>query len=317
MPKTAIGPMKWEKQGLIYCPDGSNPWAKQYASLPIPFLIAPKRLRIFVSFCDESMIGRVGYVDVDPNNPKHILDIASHPVLDIGKPGRFDENGLIASSILSSNGKIYMYYVGYQLGQKVRYYQFGGLAISDDGGNSFYRAQETPIIDRIDGEALNRTAPFVIYENGRFRMWYVGGNEWTEVNGKSLPVYNMRYLESLDGVNWTGKGKVCLDFKNKDEHVVGRPWVYKENDTYKMFLSSRTHSKGYRLGYAESKDGLSWQRLDDKIDIDVSETGWDSQIMAYASIFKWENKTYMFYNGNDCGRTGFGYALLSPNMLAG
>jgi hypothetical protein len=236
--------------------------------------------------------------------------------LDIGRPGRFDESGLIASCVLPVGNKLYMYYVGYQLGKKIRYYQFGGLAISTDRGNSFQRVQEIPVIDRSDGESLNRTAPFVLHENGRFRMWYVSGDKWTEVNGETLPIYNMRYIESSDGINWPRQGKVCLDFKNEDEHVVGRPWVYKENGAYKMLLSSRTRSKGYRLGYAESKDGFNWLRKDDCVGIDVSESGWDNQVIAYGSIFKWNNLMYLFYNGNDCGRTGFGYAVSPLNMVA-
>jgi predicted GH43/DUF377 family glycosyl hydrolase len=310
MANLTVETMKWLKKGLLYCPDGSAPWAQQYACLPTPMLIDSQRLRIFLAFCDQKMIGRVGYVDVDPDNPENILTISPQPILDIGKPGRFDENGVVPTSILPVADKLFMYYVGYQIGQKIRYYQFGGLAVSVDGGNSFQRAQEVPVIDRSHEESLNRTAAFVMLENQRFRMWYVAGSEWTTVNGKTFPTYNVRYLESSDGIQWPTCGKICLNFESEDEYVIGRPWVVKTAGIYKMFLSSRTKSNGYRLGYAESKDGISWRRLDNMIDIDVSSSGWDSQMIAYASIFNWKEKTYMFYNGNDCGRSGFGYALL-------
>lgn len=301
--------MSWLKQGLIYCPDGSVPWAKQYAFPPTPLLIDQERLRIFVSFCDENTVGRVGYVDVNANNPKEVLAVSQRPILDIGKPGRFDENGVVPTCVLPVGNRLYMYYVGYQIGQKVRYYQFEGLAISDDGGDTFERVQENPVIDRSDGEAVNRTSAFVMLEDGKFRMWYVAGSEWTTVNGKSLPIYNLRHIESEDGIRWPGQGSVCLDFKDKDEHALGRPWVFKEEGIYKIFFSSRTASLDYRIGYAESDDGLTWRRLDHLAGIDVSKTGWDSQMVAYASIFKGKKQTYMFYNGNYCGRTGFGYAV--------
>jgi hypothetical protein len=77
-----------------------------------------------------------------------------------------------------------------------------------------------------------------------------------------------------------------------------------------MFYSIRTRSKGYRLGYAESKDGVTWQRRDDDVGIDVSADGWDSEMIAYASVVAHGDKVYMFYNGNNCGATGFGYAIL-------
>lgn len=310
MAGTSVRTAHWIKKGLIYCPDGSMPWAKHYAFPPTPLLLSEDRLRIFLTFCDEKTVGRAGYVDLDPKNPGRILAVSKKPILDKGGPGRFDENGLLPTCVLRVGKYLYMYYVGYQLGQQVRYFQFQGLAVSDDDGESFERVQEVPILDRSHGEAVNRTSAFVMQENGRFRMWYVGGSDWTEVNGKPLPIYDMRYIESDDGIKWPAHGDVCLEFKSDDEHALGKPWVYKEDGIYKMYFSSRTRTKDYRLGYAESADGVKWQRKDEQVGIDVSEDGWDSQMIAYASIFKHDGVTYMFYNGNNCGRTGFGYAVL-------
>ena len=107
---------------------------------------------------------------------------------------------------------------------------------------------------------------------------------------------------------------MCLDFRDDDEYALGRPWVVKDSNIYRMFYSIRTRSKGgYRLGYAESGDGLSWERKDDAVGIDVSDTGWDSEMIAYASIYRHENDTYLFYNGNNCGATGFGLAQLAQS----
>ncbi len=302
--------MKWIKKGLIYCPDGTYDWAKKYAFPPTPYFIKEDILRIYVAFCDKNTVGRIGFVDVDPDNPSKILKISQKPVLDIGSPGAFDENGILPTCVLKSEDELFMYYVGYQLGYKVRYFQFEGLAISKDGGNSFQRYSKVPIIDRSDIEMLNRTSAYVIKENDIFKMWYVGGSEWTYVDGKHLPIYNMRYLESDDGKKWGGEGEVCIDFGNEDEHAFGKPFVLRENGIYKMWYSIRTRSKNYRLGFAESKDGLKWERKDDEIGIDVSKSGWDSEMIAYSSIFKHKGNVYMFYNGNNCGETGFGYAIL-------
>src|ERR1700728_2315889 len=108
MTKAATEKMSWVKQGLIYCPNGQISWAQQYASLPTPVLLRHDRLRVYISSCDEKMIGRVGYVDVDPDNPKNILAVATKPVLDIGAPGRFDENGVVCSCIMKLENKLYM-----------------------------------------------------------------------------------------------------------------------------------------------------------------------------------------------------------------
>lgn len=302
--------MKWEKQGRIYVPDGSMPWAKHYAFPPTPVFRPNDVLRFYLAFCDEHTIGRIGWVDVDANDPSRVLAVSERPVLDIGVPGAFDENGLLPTSIVEVDDALYMYYVGYQLGHKLRYYQFQGLAISRDGGETFTRHQRVPVLERSDAELVNRTSAFVMREDGRFRMWYVGGSEWTQGKDKQLPVYNMRYLESPDGIQWGPEGQVAIDFASDDEHALGKPWVLKHDGLYKMWYSSRTRSKGYRLGYAESPDGLTWTRRDDDVGIDVSPEGWDSEMIAYASVVPFRDRVYMFYNGNNCGQTGFGYATL-------
>lgn len=302
--------MKWLKKGLIYAPDGSLPWAKKYAYPPSPLAMDDRTLRIYVAFCDDAMVGRAGYVDVDADNPARVIRVSSKPVLDIGAAGTFDENGVVPTSVIRVGDEIYMYYVGYQLGYKVRYFQFQGLAISRDGGETFERHSAVPVLDRSDAELLNRASAFVMRDGPLFRMWYVGGSKWIEGPNKPLPVYNMRYLESADGKSWGKEGRVCLDFGTNTEHAFGRPWVIKSGDGYRMFYSVRFLGKGYRLGYAQSSDGLSWQRMDADVGIDVSSVGWDSEMVCYSGVHCHRDRTYLFYNGNNCGASGFGYAVL-------
>lgn len=302
--------MKWTKKGRIYVPDGRLWWAKKYAFPPTPYFLNDRVLRIYVSFCDENTIGRVGYVEVDAEDPANVLRVSSLPVLDIGTPGAFDENGVLPTCIVPVEDRLYLYYVGYQLGYRVRYFQFEGLAVSKDGGESFQRLQRTPVIDRSENELVNRTSSFVMREGGVFKMWYVGGSDWRDVHGKMLPVYKLRYLEF---VRWhpLALGRPRLPgFPRRRRTRLRSPLGVPKVRCYGMFYSVRTHSRGYRLGYAESPDGVNWKRMDDKIGLDVSPSGWDSQMMAYSSLVHYHGRTYLFYNGNNCGETGFGYALL-------
>lgn len=304
--------MKWRKMGRVYVPDGSRPWAKKYAFPPTPYMLNEEVMRIYVGFCDEHMVGRAGYVDVLADDPSEVVGVSEQPVLDVGTPGAFDENGLLPTAVVPlPDGRLYMYYVGYQLGYKVRYFQFEGLAQSTDGGNSFTRVRRVPVTDRTDQELLNRTSAYVRLKDGRFEMWYVGGSHWTTVGDKHLPTYNIRYLESPDGVNWGPEGRVLIDFESDDEHAFGKPCVLDDGDLTRMFYSVRTRSKGYRIGYAESRDGgRTYTRKDSEVGIDVSESGWDSQMLCYAFVMRHKDKVYMFYNGNNLGETGFGYAIL-------
>lgn len=302
--------MKWRKMGRIYAPDGTLSWGRKFAFPPVPHFLSEDVIRMYVAFCDEQMVGRIGYVDISADEPLKVLRVSEQPVLDIGTPGTFDENGILPTCIVAVDDKLYLYYVGYQLGMKVRYYQFEGLAISTDGGESFIRAQRVPVTDRTDRELLNRTSAFVRRRDGGFQMWYVAGSEWTVIDDKPMPVYNIRYMESADGINWPAVGRVCIDRTYEGEYAFGRPFIIEEDGRQLMFYSSRLKSKGYRIGYAESTDGQNWTRRDKEIGIDVSAEGWDSQMLAYACVVRHRDKVYMFYNGNNYGETGFGYAEL-------
>lgn len=302
--------MKWKKKGLIYQPNRIS-WQKKSTMLPTPILLGSV-LRIYVGFCDENNVGRIGYVDVNPENPKEIYKVSNKPVLDIGVPGAFDDNGVVPISVLRIDGQILLYYIGFQLGVKVPYYMFCGLAISKDGEH-FERYSQTPILDRSENELYARCGVNVIFDNNKYRMYYIGsiGAGWTMSQAGLKPLYTMMYLESNDGIHWDGEPQQCLEFQSQDEHGFGRPYVWKEDGIYKMLYSIRTYSRGYYIGYAESGDEKNWLRKDSEAGIDLSKGDtWDSKNLSYPSRFEYGEKVYLFYNGNGCGKTGFGYAEL-------
>jgi hypothetical protein len=76
-----------------------------------------------------------------------------------------------------------------------------------------------------------------------------------------------------------------------------------------MWYASR--GTAYRIGYAESSDGRHWERRDGEAGIDVSDSGWDSEMLAYPCVFDHRGQRYMLYNGNGFGQTGIGLAILS------
>lgn len=307
--------MKWNKKGLICSHKTFDlTWYKKNTMVPVPYLLDDNTLRIFLTFCDEKNIGRIGFVDVNPENPSEILDFSKEPVIDIGSDGCFDDNGVITASVLKDNDELLLYYSGYQLGVKVPYTIFSGLAISEDNGHSFVKYSNTPILDRINDERSSRAAPIVLKDNNKYKMWYTGDYKsgWIKNEaGKSLPYYYIKYIESSSPKEWKDKeGINCLEFLNEDEHGLAKPCIWKEDSKYKMIYSIRTLSKAYRLGYAESNDGIKFVRMDDEVGIDVSGTGWDSEMICFGSRFEYKDKVYLFYCGNKYGLDGFGYAEL-------
>ena len=101
---------------------------------------------------------------------------------------------------------------------------------------------------------------------------------------------------------------MAIDFASPEEYAVSRPCVIRDNDVWRMWYSIRGCK--YRVGYAESDDGIVWTRLDHQVGISVSESGWDSDSVEYAYVFDHCGSRWMLYNGNHFGRTGFGLAVL-------
>lgn len=302
--------MRWSKKGLIYGPSGDSWWAQRWALQPTPLLRADGTIRVFVGFRTLEGVSRIGFVDVSAENPAQVLAVSPEPVLDIGIPGAFDENGVVPCAVVEHDGKLYLYYAGYQLGQKVRFFVFGGLAVSEDGGASFQRHSRVPICDRTDDEMLFRVIHTMMLDDGRWRAWYGAGSSFTLSEGRQLPNYNIRHAEAKDGLTLSRDFTVCVDTRD-GEYRVGRPYVIKRAGAYRMFYCAGTAARGYRLAYAESADGIDWMRKDDEIGIDVSASGWDSEMQAYPSVVMFRDKVYMFYNGNNYGEDGFGYAELN------
>ncbi len=304
--------MRWNKLGLVYLPDGSNWWARSHAMIPTPLIISDQVIRLFITCCDEKGIGRVGYLDVDASNPTRVLNVGQEPLLDIGKAGTFDENGALVCSVVSlPNDMLYLYYAGFELGRQIRYRLLTGLACQEGMRGAFLRMKQTPVLERSDKELYFRGGPFVVFEAGRFRMWYVAGSSWERVEDAVKPVYEIRYVESIDGINWPDEGETCIRIEKDNEHGFGRPYVLKVNGLYRMFYSVRRRDvASYRLGYAESVDGKNWIRKDETIGLDVSSQGWDSEMICYSAVIDIKGRCYMFYNGNDFGKSGFGVAEL-------
>jgi hypothetical protein len=304
--------VNWEKGGLVWGPDGSWDWGRTHAMVPTPVTLRRDEVRVFVGVRDEEGVGRVTYVDLDERDPRRVLRVASRPVLDIGEPGTFDDNGVLPSSVVEHDAKLLLYYNGFQLGVKVRYSIFTGLAVSSDGGETFARVSKAPVLDRTSTETMFRAAPFVARDGERWRIWYPAGDSWVRVAGKDVPAVRIVYAESADGVEWPKKGKVCVDFRDDDEHGLGRPWIFRENGLYKMLYSIRLKSCPGEsfLGYAESPDGIAWTRLDEQVGLAATPGSWDASMVRYGVVHRFGGKTVLLYNGDNFGEAGFGYATL-------
>jgi len=299
----------WRKRGVIFQPSGQTPWMQTHATIPFPLSTDGGVLRILCSGRDATNRSHTGIVEVDLENPGHER-VSTTPLLSPGEPGSFDEDGAMGCWLVRHKGKLFLYYAGWNRGASVPFRNSLGLAISTNEGHSFEKLPG-PVLDRSIHDPCFIGASCVLVDGGVWRMWYLSGIGWEPGDDGLQPRYHIKYAESSDGIEWQRDGTVCVDFAGPHESAISRPCVIRDGNVYRMWYSYRGDS--YRIGYAESKDGIHWQRLDALAGIDVSAEGWDSEMVEYPYVFDHQGRRLMLYNGNGYGASGFGLAELAAS----
>jgi hypothetical protein len=283
-------------------------WAVSHASVPLVSANGDGTYRLFFSSRDGHGRSHVGSAVLDLER-EQVSGYEPEPLLAPGPLGAFDDNGTMASCLVERGGWEHLYYIGWSLGVTVPFYTFIGCAIREAGDGPFSRVSEAPILGRGPLDPFFTTAPWVLVEDGIWRMWYASGTGWDDFVGGRRPLhrYHIVYAESEDGLTWRRDGRVCIDYADGDEFALTRPCVVRDGDVYRMWYSRR--GRTYRIGYAESPDGLEWTRRDDEVGIDVSPEGWDSEMIEYPCVFDHDGRRFLVYNGNGYGQTGIGLAV--------
>lgn len=305
----------WIKKGKVFNVNGKYEWNKSHAQVPVADLLNDK-IRIYYATRDNLGRSNISFIEVDIDEPNHILYEHNMPLLELGKIGAFDDSGIMPSSIINVHNKKYLYYIGWTTRGTVPFQNSIGLAVSIDGGISFNKISEGPIITVNINEPYFSGTSFVFHVENKFKMWYLSCVKWEKSEGKIEPMYNIKYAESIDGINWNQTGKVAIEL-NQDEGGLVSASVIFEGLKYRMWYGRRKKfdyrdciENSYRIGYAESENGIEWVRKDDQAGIDLSEIGWDSEMISYPYVIQKRDELLMFYNGNGFGKSGFGYAVL-------
>jgi hypothetical protein len=293
------------KRGLIVAPDHQAGWIGTHAALPVVRELADRQ-RVYFSSRDAQNRSHIGFVDlpIEPQPTERAFSPA--PVLSPGATGAFDDAGVTSSCLVEQSDVLYLFYTGWALGVSVPFYLQVGVAVSEDFGHTFRRLSTAPLLDRSSVDPLLTASPWVLLEGGTWRMWYVSGTAWRQTPRGPAHSYHIKYAESHDGMSWRRSGQVAIDYASPQEHAFGRPCVVKDGGRYRMWYSYR--GSAYRIGYAESDDGIAWTRMDSACVIGVSEQGWDSEMVTYPCVARRPTEWRMLYNGNSYGRTGFGLA---------
>jgi hypothetical protein len=304
----------WTKRGVIFSVDGVRPWMQSHAQLPTASA-SHGLVRVYFASRDGQGRSRVGLLVGDAGDPARIRSVRGQPSLDLGEPGRFDDSGVMPSCLVEADGRWLLYYVGWTTAGDARHRTAVGLAVSDDDGVTFRRVGPDPVRELTPDDSPGTSTCFVLREGAIWRMWYTSTSAWIDVAGHPEERYAIKYAESEDGVTWQPLDRTCIEPLHAAE-ANGRPWVIREGDRYRMWFSFRDIAgfrddprRSYRIGYAESDDGLVWRREDGRAGIDTSEQGWDSMMIAYPCVYAHEGTWHLLYNGNGFGASGIGHAV--------
>lgn len=313
---------KWKKLGLLFNPTDKNytNWMKEFAQAP-SVVIFDGFVRVYFSCrppADENgqYVSYSAFVDLDRKDLFKILKVSQQPILKLGELGTFDEFGTYPASVIKDGDILKVYYGGWTRCESVPFNVAIGYGISKDGGETFDKVGNGPVLSYSVEEPFVLSGPKIRRFNDQFYLFYIAGRRWILDKGKPEPVYKIRMAISKNGINWTKYNKDLIVSKLDENEAQASPDVFYWQGKYRMFfcyrggMNYRGKENGYRIGYAHSDDLINWTRDDSQAGIDVSEQGWDSEMISYPHVFELDSKIYMLYLGNQVGRNGFGIAEL-------
>jgi predicted GH43/DUF377 family glycosyl hydrolase len=318
---------KWKKLGKAFSPQETNgrSWLAEFAQAPSS-LIFDNFVRMYFSCrplpdANGQYVSYSAYVDLDRFDLFTVLDICTKPILDLGGLGEFDEFGTYPVSVVRNDNEIVAYYAGWTRCESVPFNVAIGMAKSSDDGKTFRKIGKGPVISYSPEEPFVLSGPKIRIFNGKWYMWYIAGRKWKMVDDRAEPVYKIRMAISEDGIQWSKINRDLIDNRIEEDEAQASPDVFFSNGRYHMFFcyrysaNFRNKQNGYRIGYASSTNLIDWKRDDAKAGIDVSDEGWDSEMISYPHVFELDGQIYMAYLGNQVGRFGFGLAVLDGQLV--
>jgi len=316
----------WVKLGKVFTPQEveGRPWLKEFAQAPAT-LVLDDRVRVYFSCrppADSSgqYVSYAAYVDLDRSDLFRILGVADEPILSLGRLGTFDEFGTYPVSVIPDGDAVVAYYGGWTRCESVPFNVAIGCARSADGGKTFARLGDGPVLGHSMDEPFVVSGPKIRRFDGLWYLFYIAGRKWKSADGRPEPVYKIRMATSHNGVAWTRLNKDLIESRVEEDEAQASPDVFFAGGKYHMFFSYRRSTNyrgkqnGYRIGYASSSDLTVWTRDDNRAGIDVSDDGWDAEMISYPHVFELDGKTYLAYLGDQVGRYGFGLAVLDGTL---
>lgn len=299
--------MRWRKLGWLFACENIHPKLLSHAANPLAMHLKGDIYRVYYGGRDHLNRTSVGVVDIDIDR-QTVLRVGREPVFEFGPEGSFYSHGVSIGSTYTVSDQRYILFMGWHVPPREHWRgEIGRLRVESDG--SLVADPEEPLLARSGADAISLSYPWVVPGDGKgYKMWYGSTISWDAGNGEMIHVF--RQARSRDGVCWRATGR-SVPFEINVAQAFSRPTISVGSEgALEMWFSYRSGTgASYRIGYAKSEDGDHWELDLESAGIDVSDCGWDSEMIEYPFVFKHRERQYMLYNGNGYGKTGFGLAV--------
>ncbi|MCA9113437.1 MAG: hypothetical protein KDA79_00005, partial [Planctomycetaceae bacterium] len=298
-------PQTWTKHAdnPVYGPKQSGSWDNWTNGVSVIPTDEGRRYRMY--YCGRQGAG-IGFAEADASQPTVWKEHPSSPVL-TPRTDNWEGNLLNQPRVVKVTETHWrMYYTGWGFeGLGTRWAM--GLAESHDAGITWQRVQDEPILDRGDRDSpdgAGACVPMVLRVGDQWKMWYTAG-QYSQRGNLNI---HLCLAESEDGIHWTKyKGNPVFGdqfAESEKRNVTSRCYVRLEHGVYQMWYSWA--KPRYRIYYAESLDGIHWERGPVAPVLSPSaKPSWDDQIVEYPEIQRYKDTWRMWFCGNGYGTVGF------------
>lgn len=284
-----------------------------HGQVPTPFVMSD-RIRVFIS----GRVGKISHVftvDITPPPECNVISISKTPIFSPNhNVGTFDDEGVMPSCFVTGDdGDILFLYSGWNSRNTIPYHNSTGIAKYIPSENRIQRLFDGPVLERTHLHPYLAVTPTVWKSGGVFNALYISGLEWIKGSDRYEPLYVIKKATSKNLIEWDRPTDQFIQSRYKLE-CFSNPSVRRDTDVvFDVIFCSRNAFdfrsnplNSYKIGYAKIdrsnviRGDVQWKG--------APASSLENVMQCYPSFIEWEGKTYVIYNGNGFGATGFGLA---------
>lgn len=298
-------PQRWWKHEAnpVYSSEKSGAWDSWTNGVSIVPTDGGRKYRMY--YAGNRGEG-IGFAEASVDDPLHWQEHPASPVL-TPRQDNWEGNLINQPRVVKVTETHWrMYYTGWGFDGPGSTWAMG-LAESFDGGTTWQRRGDEPILERGTPESPDgggACVPMVLRVGDRWMMWYTA---W-QAHPDGHQHIHLCLATSEDGLHWhkhPGNPVLGDDFSDEAARsVTSRCCVRHENGVFHMWYSfAKPH---YRIAYAESLDGIHWERSPVSPVLGPSPApAWDDEMVEYPEV-QVVNGTYrLWFSGNRFRSVGY------------